>query len=300
MIKFSVVIPCYHSEEFIGKAIKSVHEQSFTDYELLVMCEKGGYLAVPSKSIKYGYVFKNCTIDGEKSDINGNYTLGRPWGEGTPKAYYINTTMNVQPSAIGWSDMGTDGHPAQFAEYNSMTSTGTVIDLAGRKTSFGANNHPNVPYITAAEAEEIGNMANMYGDWVPTLYTEQASAPTHVVISNEMDKITWDDNDYVLLWAVCKDGNIVAFTTEPFYEVGNAFNAVWSVRAANEMGGLGEPAIADVAVGIQSLSTSTNAAVVSTRYYNAQGIRVDKSFRGTVLRVETLADGTTRTTKIQR
>ena len=101
-------------------------------------------------------------------------------------------------------------------------------------------------------------------------------------------------------YLVCKDGNIVAFTTEPFYEVGNAFNAVWSVRAANEMGGLGEPAIADTAVGIQSLSTSSNAAVVSTRYYNAQGIRVDKSFRGTVLRVETLADGTTRTTKVQR
>jgi len=40
MFKFSVVIPCYHSEEFIGKAIKSVKEQSFTDYELLVMCEK--------------------------------------------------------------------------------------------------------------------------------------------------------------------------------------------------------------------------------------------------------------------
>ena len=105
----------------------------------LVMCEKGGYLAVPSKSIKYGYVFKDCTIDGEKADVNGNYTLGRPWGEGTPKAYYINTTMNVQPSAIGWSEMGSDGHPAQFAEYNSMTSTGTVIDLAGRKTSFGDN-----------------------------------------------------------------------------------------------------------------------------------------------------------------
>lgn len=41
MVKFSVIIPCYHSEEFIGKAIKSVQEQSFTNYELLVMCEKG-------------------------------------------------------------------------------------------------------------------------------------------------------------------------------------------------------------------------------------------------------------------
>ena len=40
MVKFSVVIPCYHSEEFIGKAIKSVLNQSFDNYELLVMCEK--------------------------------------------------------------------------------------------------------------------------------------------------------------------------------------------------------------------------------------------------------------------
>ena len=40
MIKFSVVIPCYHSEEYIEKAIRSVREQSFTNYELLIMCEK--------------------------------------------------------------------------------------------------------------------------------------------------------------------------------------------------------------------------------------------------------------------
>ena len=39
MIKFSVIIPCCHSEEFVEKAIKSVQEQSFKNYELLVMCE---------------------------------------------------------------------------------------------------------------------------------------------------------------------------------------------------------------------------------------------------------------------
>ena len=41
MVKFSVIIPCYHYEEFVGKAIKSVQAQSFTDYEILVMCEEG-------------------------------------------------------------------------------------------------------------------------------------------------------------------------------------------------------------------------------------------------------------------
>ena len=40
MVKFSIIIPCYHSEQFVGKAIKSVQEQSFKDYELIVTCEK--------------------------------------------------------------------------------------------------------------------------------------------------------------------------------------------------------------------------------------------------------------------
>lgn len=40
-MKFSVIIPCYHSEEFIATAIKSVKEQLFEDYELLVLCESG-------------------------------------------------------------------------------------------------------------------------------------------------------------------------------------------------------------------------------------------------------------------
>ena len=41
MVKFSVIIPCYHYEEFVGKAIKSVQDQSFDNYEILVICQKG-------------------------------------------------------------------------------------------------------------------------------------------------------------------------------------------------------------------------------------------------------------------
>lgn len=45
-MKFSVVIPCYHSEDFIGKAISSIKCQSFTDYEVLVMCESNDSLSI--------------------------------------------------------------------------------------------------------------------------------------------------------------------------------------------------------------------------------------------------------------
>ena len=215
----------------------------------LVMCEKGGYLAVPSKAVKYGYVFSDCVINGEKNDIDGNYTLGRPWGSGTPTAYYINTKMNVKPSAVGWSEM-SGGWPKQFAEYNSVTSTGSTIDLSGRKTIFG-DNHTNVPTISAAEALEIGNMSNMYGDWQPTLDTEQAPLPTNVQLAGTT--LSWDNSNYVLCWAVCKNGDVVAFTSEPTFTVDDA-TAKYSVRAANNMGGLSQAVDAGNGTGISEVA----------------------------------------------
>jgi hypothetical protein len=80
-------------------------------------------------------------------------------------------------------------------------------------------------------------MTNMYGEWDPTSYTEQASAPTNVTLSG--NTLTWDDSNHVFCWAIVKDGSVVDFTIEPTYEVDDA-DATWSVRAANEMGGLGE------------------------------------------------------------
>lgn len=242
----------------------------------LVMCEKGGYIAVPSQSIKYGYVFRDCTIKGEKDDIDGNYTLGRPWGSGTPIALYINTKMEVQPSAVGWNEM-SGGWPKRFAEYNSMTSTGTVIPLDGRKKVFG-DGHTNNPVLTEAEALEAGDMSNMFGDWQPTLYTEQAQAPTNVAINGTT--LTWDNSNYVLCWAVCKNGAVIDFTTEPVYTIDDE-SATWTVRAANEMGGLGEASgiSTDIdGVIVEDFESEHNYAV-----YNLAGQRVNKNTKGILI-----------------
>ena len=208
----------------------------------------GGYAAVPSKSIKYGYVYKDCVINGEgavvdfanqtyrsAAQVDGNYTLGRPWGSGTPVALFIDTKMNVVPSAIGWNEM-SGGWPKRFAEYNSTTSTGSQIDLNGRKKTFG-DGHENNPVLTAEEALEAGNLHNMFGEWDPTLQTEQAPLPKNVALTGST--LTWDDSNYALLWAVVKDGAVIDFTTEPQYIVDDP-SATYAVRAANEMGGLSE------------------------------------------------------------
>ena len=235
----------------------------------------GGYAAVPSKSIKYGYVYKDCTINGEGSGVDGNYTLGRPWGQGTPIALFIDTKMNVVPSAIGWNEM-SNGWPKRFAEYNSMTKTGSQIDLSGRKKTFG-DGHVNNPVLTAEEALEAGNLHNMFGEWDPTLLTEQAPLPNNVRLVGTT--LTWDDSRYALLWAIVKNGNVVDFTIEPTYTVDDA-TATYAVRAANEMGGLGEAAVASVDTGIAEHSTFN---VQRSTYYNLHGQPIKDSYKGLVI-----------------
>ena len=227
----------------------------FNECDIQVCMNTGGYIAVPSKSIKYGFVFNSCTIKCESSSLNGKYTLGRPWGDGTPIALWINTKMQYAPSAIGWSEM-SNGWPKRFAEYNSTLASGTVVDLSGRKKIFG-DNHTNNPVLTAEEAAEASDMSNMYGDWDPTYYTEQASAPQNVVLTG--NTLTWDNSNYVYCWAIVKNGNVIDFTTEPTFEVDDA-TATYAVRAANEMGGLGEATEAVIASNNAVLSDNDTEA----------------------------------------
>lgn len=277
----------------------------------LWICEKGGYLAVPSQPKKYGYIFKDCTIKDatEAKDLNGNYALGRPWGKGTPIALYIDTKMEAIPSAAGWNEM-SGGYPKRFAEYNSYTSTGSVVDLKDRKKVYDAydskdgDNYVNRrketagdPILTAEEAATytIETVMGQDDDWDPTAATEQASAPTNVKLNGTT--LAWDNNDYALLWAVCKNGKVVDFTITPSYIVDDA-SATWSVRAANEMGGLSEATVVGQGTGIHNIAAATDAAVIKTAIYAADGTQLSNLQKGINIIVKTLSDGSKKTSKV--
>ena len=277
----------------------------------LWICEKGGYLAVPSQPKKYGYIFKDCTIKDatEAKDLNGNYTLGRPWGKGTPIALYIDTKMEAIPSAAGWNEM-SGGYPKRFAEYNSYTSTGSVVDLKDRKKVYDAydskdgdnyvnrrNETAGDPILTAEEAATytIETVMGQDDDWDPTAATEQASAPSNVKLNGTT--LAWDNNDYALLWAVCKNGKVVDFTITPSYIVDDA-SATWSVRAANEMGGLSEATVVGQGTGIRNITSATDAAVIKTAIYAADGTQLSNLQKGINIIVKTLADGSKKTSKV--
>jgi len=264
----------------------------------------GGYAAVPSNPANIGWVYKDCVINGEGAvvkmvngqptqrataeEADGKYTLGRPWGKGTPVAVFIDTKMNVVPSAIGWNEM-SGGFPKRFAEWNSTTSTGSTIDLSGRKTAYDAYDEYNKetgayvnrrteycnPVLSADEALEYSDMSKMFGEWQPTLATEQAPIPTNVKITGTT--LTWDDSNYALLWAIVKDNKVIDFVTEPTYTVDDAL-AKYAVRAANEMGGLSEATEATVATGIEEITPATTT--VDGKVYNLAGQRINKATKG--------------------
>lgn len=265
---------------------------------LVLENRSGNCIAAPSGELKYGYVFLDCEIncvDGAEGTVNGSFNLGRPWGANA-RAQYINTRMNVLPTASGWTEMGGN-KPMVFAEYNSTDKNGNQIDLTSRKTKFDGGEQASA-ILTEAQVEEL-SIANVMGstdDWDPLTYTEQAPVPTNVSLNGTT--LTWDDSNYVLLWAICKDGKVTGFTTESTYTV-DGTDATWSVRAANEMGGLGEAATAGISTGISTINATGNN-VVNTDYYNMQGIKVGKSYKGTVIRVETLDNGKTVTSKLNK
>ena len=246
----------------------------------------GGYLAVPSIPKKYGYIFHDCRIVGDNDKVNGTYTLGRPWGKGTPVALFINTEMEVVPTALGWGEM-SGGYPKRFAEYGSHTSKGAAVDLSGRKTTYDAydskdgdnyvnrRNEKNNPILTADETAQYTLEAVMGQDdqWQPTLFTEQAPVPTNVKL--EGNTLTWAGSNYALLWAVCKDGSVMAFTTEPTYTV--ADSGSYTVRAANEMGGLSAPS--ETATISSGISTVTKTAA-GTTIYSIDGKRLSHPRHG--------------------
>jgi len=269
----------------------------FNECLLYLEDRSGNCITAPSTASSWGYVFSGCTIDGFAS-TNGNYNLGRPW-QNSPKSIYINTKMNVLPTAAGWTEMGVV--PGLFAEYNSVTASGTAVDVSLRKKSFTYSNVTTTvnPYLTAEQAANytIDNVLGGSDAWQPKLYTDQASAP---VISSNGTTISWADNNYVLCWAVFKDGVFVKFVTTNSYTI--ASPGAFTVRAANEMGGLGAESNTYTSTVSGIYNPTSTAKLVAQTYYTLEGrqIRTLDGFKGSVIVRSIYSDGSVDTRKIMK
>ena len=190
---------------------------------------------------KHGYVFNDCQVRGAEFQ-DGNYLLARPW-KNSPKAVFINTLMLLQPAPEGWGEKnGTQ--PALFAEYSSMDRWYGLVDLAKRKTVFKnkAGESVKVAYRGVLTDEDMDDYSieQVFGGWEAHEVTRQVTPP-ELTINGRV--ITWENIAEAGCYAVYRDRKLVKLTIHPTYTVpkGTYEGACYSVRCANQRGGLGEP-----------------------------------------------------------
>ncbi|MDE5571127.1 MAG: hypothetical protein K2I86_03615, partial [Prevotella sp.] len=210
-------------------------------------------------SNKFGYVFNNCTIENRAA----SFSFGRSWG-GNSTSVWLNTTINQPKEIINtrFTLAGMNVAAYMFKEYNSMDKDGNVVSPASLVETFEKGSQ-KFTYDIILSDEEAAAFAldKVFTNWAPAEKTKQANTPNYVNLDGT--ELTWEANSDVKLWAVVKDGSVLAFTTTPAYTVDDA-TATYAVRALNAMGGLSE------AIKANDYITVTLAEVGYATFYDSE------------------------------
>ena len=212
-----------------------------------------------NSSDKFGYLFESCTIE----NLAKNFNFGRSWG-GNSMLNFLNTTIN-QPDELAATRFTTSGMNTlayAFYEYNSMDKNGNVVSPASNVLTF-THSKDSKTYETILTKEQADAFAyeKLFTTWDPRSLAAQAPMPNFVKL--EGTTLTWSENNADKMWAVLKNGNVVAFTTTASYTIDDA-DAQYAVRAANKMGGLSE------AVAVDAYATVTLAETGYATFYDSE------------------------------
>lgn len=204
---------------------------------------KSDIIAAPATNIvrEYGFVFNDCQVWGADFK-DGKYLLARPESDGA-KTVYINTLMTILPSPDGWGEKNGNT-PMLLAEYSSMDKWFGLVDLKSRRTTFRDKNGTSAqaPYrheLTDADTERY-TVKSVFDGWNPREDARQVDAPELTLTGRTL---TWNDQPEAGCYAIYRDRKLIKLTTEPHYTIpkGTYEGACYSIRCANQRGGLGEP-----------------------------------------------------------
>ncbi len=203
----------------------------------------GSVIVAPChKDSKYGYIFRDCIVDGNKAAANGKQKLGRPW-HNSPIAIFINTTMRIPIAPEGWTNMGTI--PGLFAEYNSIDSTGKQLDLSKRKTEYqgrdeGKESGSCRATITKEEADRYvyGNIISGSDNWNPRLLMKELPALEDLKINKQ--KIQWNGVQGAIGYIVFQDDKVIEITKNIFCNLPSQKTGTIKVCPINQYGSFGK------------------------------------------------------------
>ena len=282
----SAATRCYYETSTLAGTVDFIcggGDVWFQECELVINDRAGNVITAPSTaaSEQWGFVFYDNTIrlaDGATSAKSGNWNLGRPW-QNSPASTFLYTKMLTTPSPAAWTNMGS-GMVVRFHEYGSVDANGNAVDLSSRSiAACAAAEGSDEPVLTAAQAEQytIENVLAGSDGWNPTEYTAQVSVEN---VSLSGNVLSWDNSDYALCWMVFKDGvyydNVITNSIELTEE------GIYTVRAANARGGLGESSESVTYAAPLILTTSQNMAGYRTFYDDTYSYTADENTKAYV------------------
>lgn len=240
----------------------------------------------------YGYVFRNTVITADK--VGTKTHLGRPWHD-TPMVAYIDTRLSegVSISEEGWIDM--DGLPIRMAEYNTMDANGNAVDLSKRKTTFTSDagktaTSQAVLSLKEADGCKLDYMLRGNDEWDADWQAFILPAPS---ISVNGNTVSWSDHTgYAQSYLVIVDGKS-SVTTDTSVD---AAGKLVTVQCISAYGVCGEMASSAHPTAIHMEKTGVD--IVSRQFFTADGCQVYRLQHGLTMIRETLADGTSRVTKV--
>ena len=255
-------------------------------------------IAAPNSKSDWGYIFKDCTIENKAE----KFSLGRSWNN-IARLTWLNTTINQKDEILN------DGTKYAYFDIAAMDAAiadkfridvlkdaeGNTFSPSEKKVLFkdknGKAKEAEENIILTAEEAATYTLDAVFGDWKPAVLSTQAAATAATLDS---DKLSWTGDAQMYL--VAKDGKFFALTTEKSVNL-NGEKGTFTVRAANQMGGFGATANS-VSTGIRNITSATEAAVIKTAIYAADGTQLSNLQKGINIIVKTLADGSKKTSKV--
>ena len=238
----------------------------FEKCNLILRDRKNNNIVAPSTEVdqEWGYVFNECTIKPESDNMirftDKDWTLARAWSK-SPACTYLNSKMYAQPLSYGWGRSMESDLLLRFHEYNSTDGADNMLSLVTRSLAACVPAAGSDDVILSDDQASEYTLRNVVGGtdgFEPNELCMQIDAASGAKANYDENHEIWNDNmvldDDILQWnkhtsALCYVVFKLNEATNKWEYIDNTTNAsinladygtgYYSVRAANQRGGLG-------------------------------------------------------------
>lgn len=238
----------------------------FEKCNLILRDRKSNNIVAPSTEIdqEWGYVFNECSIKPESDNMirftDKDWTLARAWNN-SPACTYLNTKMYTQPQSYGWGRSMESNLMLRFHEYKSIDGADNMLSLVTRSLAACVPAAGSDDVILSDEQASGYTLRNVVGGtdgFEPKELCMQIDAASGAEADYDDNREVWNDDivldDDILQWnkhttALCyvvfklneatNKWEYIDNTTDAIINLADYGTGYYSVRAANQRGGLG-------------------------------------------------------------